>query len=35
MKRIEMLLNFNIKPVMVFDGGHLPSKMEKEQERKL
>ncbi|EDV24061.1 uncharacterized protein TRIADDRAFT_26121 [Trichoplax adhaerens] len=35
MKRIEMLINFNVKPIMVFDGGHLPSKMQKEEERKL
>lgn len=31
--RIKMLLAFNVKPIMVFDGGPLPAKLGKETER--
>jgi len=34
LKRIELLLSFNVKPVMVFDGGYLPAKASKEKERR-
>ena len=33
MKRMDLLLEFNIKPIMVFDGNYLPSKQGKEVER--
>ncbi|XP_061173371.1 exonuclease 1-like [Saccostrea echinata] len=34
MKYVEMLLKKNIKPVLVFDGCHLPSKQEVEKTRR-
>ena len=34
MRRVNMLINFNITPILVFDGGHLPAKSEKEKERR-
>ncbi|XP_020899632.1 exonuclease 1 isoform X2 [Exaiptasia diaphana] len=33
-KRLEMMLYYNIKPYVVLDGGHLPSKASKEAERR-
>ncbi|KAA6403940.1 MAG: putative Exonuclease 1 [Streblomastix strix] len=33
LKRIELLLHFGIKPLLVFDGRHLPAKEAKEQYR--
>lgn len=30
-----MLLYHKVKPILVFDGGHLPSKSEKEAERRM
>ena len=34
MNKINLLLHHNIKPIMVFDGGMLPSKLETEHRRK-
>lgn len=34
MKFINMLLSYNIKPILVFDGQKLPAKMETEKKRK-
>ncbi|XP_028398743.1 exonuclease 1-like isoform X2 [Dendronephthya gigantea] len=34
MKRVNMMLYYNLKPILVFDGGYLPSKSEKEAERR-
>eukprot|EP00795_Rhopilema_esculentum_P002808 gene2808-1034_t len=33
-RRLNMLINYNITPVMVFDGGYLPAKASKEKERR-
>ena len=29
-----MMLYYKVKPILVFDGGYLPSKSEKEAERR-
>ncbi|KAF6773338.1 hypothetical protein AHF37_07677 [Paragonimus kellicotti] len=34
LKYLEMLLNANIKPILVFDGANLPSKADTESKRK-
>ncbi|MEQ2197569.1 hypothetical protein XENOCAPTIV_000423 [Xenoophorus captivus] len=34
MKFVDMLLNFSVKPILVFDGRNLPSKREVEKTRK-
>ena len=34
MKRVHMLINFGVVPILVFDGGHLPAKAGKESERR-
>ncbi|XP_065833500.1 exonuclease 1-like [Oscarella lobularis] len=34
LKRVNMLRYWNVTPVLVFDGGHLPSKAGKEAERR-
>lgn len=34
MKFVDMLLNFGVKPVLVFDGRNLPSKHEVEKARR-
>ncbi|KAK9511809.1 hypothetical protein O3M35_000401 [Rhynocoris fuscipes] len=34
MKFVNMLLSYNIKPILVFDGRHLPAKAETEKTRK-
>lgn len=34
MKRVRMLINFGVTPLLVFDGGHLPAKAGKESERR-
>ena len=34
MKRVNMLLKYDITPVMVFDGGYLPLKDRTERERR-
>lgn len=34
MKFVDMLLGFNIKPILVFDGRNLPSKQEVEKSRR-
>lgn len=34
MKFVEMLLNFSVKPILVFDGRNLPSKQEVEKTRR-
>ncbi|KAF7667849.1 hypothetical protein LDENG_00040920 [Lucifuga dentata] len=34
MKFVDMLLNFNVKPILVFDGRNLPSKQEVEKARR-
>ncbi len=34
MRRVNLLRQYDITPVMVFDGGHLPSKSQTEQERR-
>jgi exonuclease-1 len=34
MKFVHMLLSHNIKPILVFDGRHLPAKAETELKRK-
>ncbi|CAH1402373.1 unnamed protein product [Nezara viridula] len=34
MKYVNMLLSFNIKPILVFDGRHLPAKAETEKKRR-
>lgn len=34
MKFVDMLLGFNIKPILVFDGRNLPSKREVEKSRR-
>ncbi|XP_004209496.3 exonuclease 1 isoform X1 [Hydra vulgaris] len=34
MRRVNMLINYDITPILVFDGGHLPAKSEKEKERR-
>lgn len=33
MKFIKMLLKYDIKPILVFDGRHLPAKAETESKR--
>ena len=33
MTRVEMLLSHGVQPVMVFDGGLLPSKASQESKR--
>lgn len=33
MKFIRMLLKYNIKPILVFDGRHLPAKADTEAKR--
>jgi exonuclease-1 len=34
LKRLDMMLFNNVKPFLVLDGGHLPSKANKEEERR-
>ncbi|XP_068681697.1 exonuclease 1-like [Montipora foliosa] len=34
LKRVNMLLHFNVKPILVFDGSHLPSKAGQEERRR-
>jgi exonuclease-1 len=34
MKYLDMLLHFNVKPILVFDGRNLPSKSETEKKRR-
>jgi exonuclease-1 len=34
MRRVAMMKHYNVTPVMVFDGAYLPSKAEKETERR-
>lgn len=34
MKYVDMLINFRIKPIMVFDGQHLPAKLLTEKKRR-
>ena len=34
MRRVNMMLYYKVKPILVFDGGYLPSKSEKEAERR-
>jgi exonuclease-1 len=34
MKFVNMLLSHNIKPVLVFDGQHLPAKAATEKKRR-
>ncbi|KAM7433475.1 Rad2 nuclease [Porites harrisoni] len=34
LKRINMLLHFNVKPILVFDGSYLPSKAGQEEQRR-
>ena len=34
MKRVRMLINAGVTPLLVFDGGHLPAKAGKEAERR-
>ena len=34
MKRVKMLISYGVTPILVFDGGHLPAKAEKERERR-
>ncbi|XP_020608082.1 exonuclease 1-like isoform X2 [Orbicella faveolata] len=34
LKRINMLLHFNVKPILVFDGSYLPSKAGQEAQRR-
>uniref|UniRef100_A0A673BE04 Exonuclease 1 n=1 Tax=Sphaeramia orbicularis TaxID=375764 RepID=A0A673BE04_9TELE len=34
MKFVDLLLNFNVKPILVFDGRNLPSKQEVERARR-
>ena len=34
MKYVDMLLHFNVKPILVFDGRNLPSKSETEKKRR-
>ncbi|CAG6018171.1 unnamed protein product, partial [Menidia menidia] len=34
MKFVDMLLNFGVKPILVFDGRNLPSKQEVEKARR-
>ena len=34
MKRVKMLINFGVTPILVFDGGYLPAKAGKEAERR-
>eukprot|EP00794_Sanderia_malayensis_P020244 gene20244-22226_t len=34
LKRVNMLLNYDITPILVFDGGYLPAKASKEKERR-
>uniref|UniRef100_A0A3B5ANK4 Exonuclease 1 n=1 Tax=Stegastes partitus TaxID=144197 RepID=A0A3B5ANK4_9TELE len=35
MKLVDMLLNFGVKPILVFDGRNLPSKQEVEKARRM
>ncbi|XP_015224830.1 PREDICTED: exonuclease 1-like [Cyprinodon variegatus] len=34
MKFVDMMLNFSVKPILVFDGRNLPSKQEVEKTRR-
>ena len=34
MKRVNLLRQYDITPVMVFDGGYLPTKSRVEKERR-
>lgn len=34
MKRVNMLIQHNVTPVMVFDGGYLPTKAQTEKTRR-
>ncbi|KAL9953298.1 hypothetical protein ACROYT_G040694 [Oculina patagonica] len=34
LKRVNMLLHFNVKPILVFDGSYLPSKAGQEERRR-
>jgi exonuclease-1 len=34
MRYVDMLLHFNVKPILVFDGRNLPSKSETEKKRR-
>lgn len=34
LKRVNMLLHFNVKPILVFDGSYLPSKAGQEAQRR-
>jgi len=34
MRRVHMLINHGVKPILVFDGGYLPAKGDKEKERR-
>ncbi|XP_022800229.1 exonuclease 1-like [Stylophora pistillata] len=34
LKRVDMLLHFNVKPILVFDGSYLPSKAGQEERRR-
>lgn len=34
LKYVNMLLSHNIKPILVFDGRHLPAKAETEAKRR-
>ena len=34
MKFVNMLLSYKIKPILVFDGRHLPAKAETEVKRR-
>lgn len=33
-RRLNMLINNGVTPIMIFDGGYLPAKSEKEKERR-
>ena len=34
MRRVHMLISYNVTPILVFDGGYLPAKAKKESERR-
>ena len=34
LRRVDMLLHHKVKPILVFDGGYLPSKSQQEASRR-
>ena len=34
MKRVNLLRGYNVTPIMVFDGGYLPTKSKVEKDRR-